>query len=176
MLGQGDPGKLISVVDIFKDISDYKSLVLFNTVALSNGESDIHIRKSGLTSKEYYSRLSKMIKVDLIRRRNGRYSLTALGKIVYDAHMTIGKALNYYWKLRTIESIEMSSSTVVSKEDLSKLIDLLIDNQEIKDMIVKPLLANNATIRDYGHQQYNQRQSQQEQKEELGLEKLMISK
>ena len=98
-----------------------KFLVLFNTIALANGESEIQIRKMGLTTKQYYSRISKMIKVNLIRRKNGRNFMTLLGKIVYEAHMTIGKALNYYWKLQALDSIQSSSTAGLPKEEISKL-------------------------------------------------------
>jgi predicted transcriptional regulator len=90
---------LRSVADILNAISDDKSLLLFNTIAISNGETDSQVRKMGITLKQYYSRIAKLTKADLIRRRNGKYFLTLMGKIVYEAHMTIGKALNYYWKL-----------------------------------------------------------------------------
>ena len=101
---------MISIVDILSSISDDKGLILFNTIALANGESEIQIRKLGLTSKQFYSRVSKLTKADLIKRKYGRYSLTVLGRVVYDAHTTIGKALMYYWKLKAIESIETSPS------------------------------------------------------------------
>jgi hypothetical protein len=126
---------LISIVDILKSISDDKGLILFNTIALANGESEIQIRKMGLTSKQFYSRISKLTKADLIRRKCGRYSLTVLGRVVYDAHTTIGKALMYYWKLKAIESIETSPSVKLPKDDLAKLVDTLIDNQQIKDIV-----------------------------------------
>jgi hypothetical protein len=126
---------LISIVDILKSISDDKGLILFNTIALANGESEIQIRKMGLTSKQFYSRISKLTKADLIKRKYGRYSLTVLGRVVYDAHTTIGKALMYYWKLKAIESIEMSPSIKLPKDDLAKLVDTLIDNKQIKDIV-----------------------------------------
>ena len=62
-----------------------------------------------LTKKQYYSRLSGLMDAGLIRRLKGMYSLTLVGKIVYDAHLNIGRALSYYWKLKAIESIDMSS-------------------------------------------------------------------
>lgn len=73
----------------------------------------------------------------LIKRCNGRYSLTTLGKIVYDSQMTIGKALSYYSRLKAIESIEMSYGEAFPKEELEHLINMLIDNHQIKDMIMK---------------------------------------
>jgi predicted transcriptional regulator len=102
---------LISVADILNAISDDKSLLLFNTIAITNGETEIQVRKMGLTLKQYYSRMSKLTKAELIRRKNGRYLLTLMGKIVYEAQMTVGKALNYYWKLHALESIQQSSSS-----------------------------------------------------------------
>ena len=133
---------MISIVDILKSISDDKGLILFNTIALANGESEIQIRKMGLTSKQFYSRISKLTKADLIKRKYGRYSLTVLGRVVYEAHTTIGKALTYYWKLKAIESIETSPSFKLPKDDLAKLVDTLIDNQQIKDIVRKTSFLN----------------------------------
>ena len=139
---QADHKGLISMTDILKTLSDDKALVLFNTIALANGESEIQIRKMGLTTKQYYSRISKMINANLIRRKNGKYSLTLLGKIVYEAHMTIGKALNYYWKLQALDSIQTSSTAGLPKEEISKLVDTLIDDYQIKYILLKtPLHA-----------------------------------
>ena len=126
-----------SVADILNAISDDKSLLLFNTIAITNGETEIQVRKMGLTLKQYYLRMAKLTKADLIRRKNGRYFLTLMGKIVYEAHMTIGKALNYYWKLQALESIQTSSPDGLPKEEISKLVDTLIDDYQIKDMLMK---------------------------------------
>jgi hypothetical protein len=163
---------LISISDILKSISDDKSLVLFDTIALSNGESQIQIRRMGLTTKQYYSRISNLIKADLIRRKNGRYSLTVLGRVVYEAQTTIGKSLKYYWKLKAVESIGMSPSVTLPKDDLFKIVDTLIDNQQIKDIVMKTLFSNVDTIEEYGchHQRSHQGQK------ELGLEKLVLNK
>ena len=125
------------MTDILKTLSDDKALVLFNTIALANGESEIQIRKMGLTTKQYYSRISKMINANLIRRKYGRNFMTLLGKIVYEAHMTIGKALKYYWKLQALDSIQSSSTAGLPKEEISKLVDTLIDDYQIKDILLK---------------------------------------
>ena len=74
----------------------------------------------------------------MIRRKNGKYSLSLIGKIVYDVQINIGKALSYYWKLKAIESIEMSSPGArLPKEELIQLINALIDNHFIKDFLIK---------------------------------------
>jgi len=134
-----------SITDVLKKISDDKALTLFNSIAISNKHRDIRLRREmNLSTKQYYHRLSGLMDAGLIRRDNGKYSLTLVGKIVYDAHLKIGKALSYYWKLKAIESIEMSSSlsdTGSSKEELTQLINVLIDNHFIKDLLIKELLS-----------------------------------
>jgi hypothetical protein len=73
----------------------------------------------------------------LVRRKNGKYVLTLVGRIVYDSQLVIGKALNYYWKLQALDSIQTSSTAGLPKEELSKLIDTLIDDYQIKDILMK---------------------------------------
>jgi hypothetical protein len=133
-----------SVADVLKKISDDKTLTLFNSIAVSNGDRYIPLREMNLTTKQYYSRLSGLMTAGLIRRKNGKYSLTLIGKIVYDVQINIGKALSYYWKLKAIESIEMSSSGArLPKEELTQLIETLIDNHFIKDFLIKESLLQN---------------------------------
>jgi predicted transcriptional regulator len=132
---------LISVPNILNAISDDKSLPLFNTIATTNGETEIQVREMGLSLKQYYLRMAKLTKANLIRRKNGRYFLTLIGKIVYEAHMTIGKALNYYWKLQALDSIQTASSAGLPKEEISKLVDTLIDDYQIKDILMKTSLS-----------------------------------
>jgi hypothetical protein len=121
---------------ILKRISDERALNLFNSIATSDGKPAL-LRKSNLTSKQYYSRISGLMDAGLIKRHNSRYSLTTLGKVVYDSHVIIGKALFYYSRLKGIESIELSYGAAFPKEELARLIDALIDNHQIKDMIMK---------------------------------------
>ena len=74
----------------------------------------------------------------LIKRHKGKYSLTLLGKVVYDSQM-IGKALAHHWKLKALESIEMSAGASFPVVELTQLINALIDNHQIKDIIMKSI-------------------------------------
>jgi hypothetical protein len=130
-----------SITDVLKKMSDDKALSLFNSIAISRGFRNIILREMNLSPKQYYSRLSGLVDAGLIRKFEGRYLLTLVGKIVYDAQINIGKALSYYWKLKAIESIEMSSPGArITKEELKQLIDALIDNHFIKDFLIKKSL------------------------------------
>jgi predicted transcriptional regulator len=120
---------------ILRTIADDKSLSLFKTIAQGTIDSENLKDKTKLTRKQYYSRLSRMTKAGLVRKKSGKYLLTTFGKIVYDAQTTIETALASYWKLKAIDSLEMSNE--LPKEEQQKLIDALLDNQEIKGILVK---------------------------------------
>jgi predicted transcriptional regulator len=125
---------MISLTDVLDAISDDRSLLLFNTIALSNSESsDILASKLNLTRKQYYSRMSELVKANLVNRRNGKYFLTSLGKIVYDAQTTIRKAIGNYWKLKAIDELELEGDGGMPKEEYNKIVDSLIDNDKIKE-------------------------------------------
>ena len=126
---------------ILKKISDDKALTLFNSIAVADGNKFIPLKEMNLTTKQYYSRVSGMLNAGLIKRHKGKYFLTLLGKVVYDTQLTIGKALTYHWKLKAIESIEMSASVKsdLPEGELAQLVDTLIDNRQIKDILMKSM-------------------------------------
>jgi hypothetical protein len=128
----------LSVENILRALSAGKSLVLLNTIALSNSESEILMSRPGLTRKQYYSRLSALTKAGLIKRRSRRYFLTSFGKIVYDAQLIIGKALENHWNLAAIDSIESPGNSFgLSTEERNKIIEVLINDPEIKESVLK---------------------------------------
>lgn len=120
---------------VLRTIADDKSSELFKTIAQGTIDSESLKSKTKLTRKQYYSRLSRMTKAGLVRKKGGKYLLTTFGKIVFDAQLTVETALGSYWKLRAIDSLEMSNE--LPKEEQQKLIDALLDNQEIKGILIK---------------------------------------
>ena len=101
-----------------------------------------------LTTKQYYSRISGLVITGLIKRHKGKYSLTMLGKAVYHSQLTIVKTLTYYWKLKALESFEMSNSVKsgLPEGELVQLINALIDNQEIKDILIKSISVPSSEV------------------------------
>jgi hypothetical protein len=115
---------MVSVSDTLSAISDDESLVLFNTIASASGDKR--------------SRLSDLINAGLVRRINGKYFVTSFGKVVYKAQELIGMAVQYSLKLKAIDSVESSKFPAA---ELSKIINTLISNGEIK----RYWLADSAT-------------------------------
>jgi hypothetical protein len=131
---------LVSIADVLKVISDDNSLVLFNTIALAPGNSDILKTTLKLTRKQYYSRMSGLVNAGLVTRKNGNYFVTSFGKIVYDAQLMIGKAVESYWKLKALDSFKLSSSATLQlpAEEYNKVIDILMNGKdEIKNILRK---------------------------------------
>src|ERR671923_1637659 len=126
--------KSSSVTRVLKSISDDISLDLYKSIANSDGErGDDLLAKTKITRKQYYSRLSSLTKAGLIKRKNGKYSLTAFGKVVYESEKSIENAFNIYWKLKAVDSIGISNE--IPKEEYSKIVDALIDSYKIKDIL-----------------------------------------
>lgn len=124
-----------TVAAVIRTISDDKSMDLFKIISQDNSDSDSLKTKTKLTRKQYYSRLSRMTKVGLVKKRNGRYTLTAFGKIVHDSQIIIEKAISNYWKLKAIDSLEMSNE--LPKEEQRKLMESLLDNEELREILIK---------------------------------------
>lgn len=120
---------------VLRTIADDKSMELFKTIAQGMIDSESLKSKTKLTRKQYYSRLSRMTKAGLVRKKGGKYLLTTFGRIVFGVQLTVESALGSYWKLRAIDSLETSNE--LPKEEQQKLIDALLDNQEIKGILVK---------------------------------------
>lgn len=141
--------KAPSITSILKRVSDDKTLVLFNSIAVSSTNNDryIPLKEMNLSTKQYYSRIAGLLDAGIIKRHKGKYFLTMLGKVVYESQMIIGKTLAYYWKLKAIESLDISTTSGPLGEEMTQLINALIDNHQIKDILMK-LPLNSSVERD----------------------------
>jgi hypothetical protein len=68
-----------------------------------------------------------------------KYYLTTLGMILYHTQELIGRALNQYWKLKAIDSIIVNCNGELPQDQLHRIIDTLITNQEIKDILLQQI-------------------------------------
>jgi transcription initiation factor IIE alpha subunit len=128
---------LISVTEILDAICDHKSLRLFEAIYVKGLDSEDLSVQLKLSRKEFYSRMSRLTKLGLVKRKNKKHFLTAFGKIVYDGHITIKKAAENDYKLRAIDSMDLSSD--ITKYERSKLIDNLLDDKKIKEILMRDL-------------------------------------
>jgi DNA-binding Lrp family transcriptional regulator len=119
-------------------LSDDKAFTIYNTIVLGNRQDfRTLIKHMGITPRQHYSRLLKLTKAGLIRRENRKYVTTPLGIIVYKAVSLVGTGLKYYWVLKVIESFQ-APSAINSNEVISKLVDSLIDDHDVKKIVMVP--------------------------------------
>jgi hypothetical protein len=86
-----------------------------------------------------------------VKRIGSKFSLTSFGKVIYSKVINIETAIEYYWKLKAIDSIMMSANSELPPQEHPKIIDTLIDDHKIKDVLisyydnlVSPTIANPA--------------------------------
>jgi hypothetical protein len=72
----------------------------------------------------------------LVKRRKGKYSLTSFGEVVYSTEMVLETALDSYWKLKAIDSLQGWKQ----EEEWNKIVDTLIDNYQLKEIILSSRL------------------------------------
>jgi len=109
---------------VLNAVSDDASLELFKLVALTNGTSEVLRSRMDITRKQYYSRLCNLVQCGLIKRKDSKYFLTALGRVMYDAQITIENAVIDYWKIKAIDSSRITSDIPLGEQ--KKLITTII--------------------------------------------------
>lgn len=134
-LRQQNMQKCPEISALFKALSDDKSLMIFNTVAMSPGDSSVLVQNLNLTRKQYYSKMNSLTKQGLLIRKNGKYHLTTMGKIIYELQSIAGVAVNNYWKLKAIDSLQTPEN--LPKHELIKLITTLVEDPELREIILR---------------------------------------
>jgi len=112
--------------------------VLFNMVAFTlSRDTDAVMTRLGITRKQYHSRMNRLINAGLVMKKSSEYFLTSFGKVVYESHMLVGHAIENYWKLKAIDSIEtMSTERDLCSEERKKIIESLIESNNIKNILL----------------------------------------
>ena len=124
---------MVSEAQVLNALSNDKSLCLFDTIALEAGDPENIMKRSKLTRKQYYLRISAFIKSGLVEKRNGKYYLTSFGEVALEARQLIGSAIKDYWRLKAINSIGLE----LPQQARNQIIEALIDKKEIKELLLK---------------------------------------
>ncbi len=127
----------ISPLEVLGVLSDSKVLSLFNNIALAEVGREFLIGHLKLSRKQYYYRISRLLRSSIITRRKGRYSVTAFGKIVYHAQNLIGIALSNYWKLNALDSLQM-----LPRQEYNKVVNSLISDGRINKVLTDEQTKN----------------------------------
>ncbi len=88
-----------------------------------------------MSTKQYYLRTEDLLGIGLIKRKKGRFSITAFGAVVYHAKLVIESGIKNYWKLKAVDSIQ--SSTDIGEQERVKLIKSILGDIEIERILMK---------------------------------------
>jgi predicted transcriptional regulator len=127
---------LTELEQVVNSLADRKSLSIFKYVAQEPSDTSTLRRKLNLSRKQYYTRLSEMVDVGIIRKYHSNYTLTSFGKMVYDALGVIELGLTNYWKLKALDSLEFTKTAKVPHEERERILESLIDNMKIKEILL----------------------------------------
>jgi hypothetical protein len=132
-------------VNILQVMSDAKSILILSTIAKNQSIKSRSLKdviKS--TKKQFYSITRQMLKLGLIQRSQGYFSLTTFGRLIYYVQLEIENAIKYYWKFKAIDSIQ--SSGQIGNEELVKLIKTMVDDENLQNILME-IHYNNRQLR-----------------------------
>lgn len=119
-----------SLQDIFDALSNEYSLNMFKQASTGLKSKSEDIEKMGLTKKQFYSRLKKLVKLGLLTRVKGSYIHTALGRFVNSIQIKpLEEALANYWNLLAID--ELKKSKVIPEQEQERIIKSITENSDL---------------------------------------------
>lgn len=121
-----------SLLDVLSALADAKSLLIFESIASEDVDSNVLLRRTNLTIKQYYSRISALLDAGLVQKKHKKYALTSLGKVVYELQVVTQRALDNHWILKAIDSLDG-----VPKEEQESAVINLIQDPELRKWLTK---------------------------------------
>lgn len=91
--------KDLTLLDVLNAIRDTTGRDIFSSIA---GDRMSNLKTS---RKQYYLRLSRLIKANMIKRKNGIYLLTPFGKVIYMVQLEFVKAIDEHFESKTTKTI-----------------------------------------------------------------------
>ncbi|MFZ0557362.1 MAG: hypothetical protein WAM26_18925 [Nitrososphaeraceae archaeon] len=125
-------------------MSDQKTQTLLNAVIESEAaQSQLLLGQLSLSRRQYYNRITDLVAAGLIRRQRGKYRLSSFGKVIHSLQKISERTANNYWKFEAIDSIRMSDNSNLAQIDYMKIVDILLDDVEIKDIYLHGDIISN---------------------------------
>lgn len=118
-------------LDMFRVLSKQQNLFVFRTIATEGMIDGEMIRRLlNMSRSEQSKSISELFRIDLLRRKTGRYCLTSLGKLIYNLLMNTENMLTLRHNLRVVDSIEDFAD---NRRD--EIINCVIKDPYLKDLL-----------------------------------------
>ncbi len=125
-----------SIINVYKALSNESSVRLFTSIANSNIGTQFSMTDFSLSKPQYYDKINDLRSAGLIFKLKGKYNVTSFGKVIFTLVKMLDKAAQEHWKL---QAIDVMNSAKAMGTDKSKVIDILLDDIEIKEILLKEL-------------------------------------
>ncbi len=123
-----------SIINVYKALSNESSVRLFTSIANSNIGTQFSMTDFSLSKPQYYDKINDLRSAGLIFKLKGKYNVTSFGKVIFTLVKMLDKAAQEHWKL---QAIDVMNSAKAMGTDKSKVIDILLDDIEIKEILLK---------------------------------------
>jgi DNA-binding Lrp family transcriptional regulator len=120
------------VAQVLDAISDGISFNMFKIIKNNATNTESLSEELNISAKQCYDRITKLLDTGLVKRKGGYYSITSFGRLVYQAQVKVAKAIDNLWKLKIVDVI---SSSDLSSDECTKLVDEFIYDDELREMI-----------------------------------------
>lgn len=122
-----------TVSEVWKCLSDKKSLSILKVIHDSQPVSIINL---DMSRKQYYSKLAKLSRCNLVYRSGGKYTITSLGKIAYGVVQRIAALEKDYWKFVAIDALESVANLQISDEERKKIISTIVPDMQTREILI----------------------------------------
>jgi CheY-like chemotaxis protein len=123
----------ITLLDIFRVLSKQKNLLVFRTIAAEGLIDREMIEKlTKINRRDRSTSLSELFRIDLIRKKSGKYCLTSLGSLIYDWQIREENMLSLRHNLKVIDAIED-----FALEDRNEIINCIIKDTHARDLLMQ---------------------------------------
>jgi DNA-binding Lrp family transcriptional regulator len=125
----------ISILNILDAIRDRESQSLLHALATSVDDHNLANRLK-ITRKQFYTRIARLMKAGLVKRKYGRFNMTSFGSVIYEVQLKLSEAVDNYWKLKLIESIGGNPNNQFPQTERTRIIDESIHDPVLKEMVL----------------------------------------
>jgi predicted transcriptional regulator len=128
---------------IIKVLRNEDSLNIFLISEKGITGSKVDIRNFGLTQKRFYLRVKELIDVGLIEKKEGKYKLSELGKIIFNTIIKLEPILLLKDKLKVLDHIK--DLGIISKEKEMDFIKMIFP-EEVYNFISNDTITSSKII------------------------------
>jgi predicted transcriptional regulator len=121
------------LAEVLDAISDDISFNMLDIIIRDVQTIDSLTDKLNVSNKQCYDRIVKFLDIGLIKRKGMNYVITSFGRLIFEAQMKVAKAVQKLSKLKVIYAVRNGD---ISRDEYATLIDELIEDNEIKDIIL----------------------------------------